>query len=104
MLWKFTLCLSMENTQIRLLVATKTKKMQRESITSLLHGDILKNRNCFEIGISTGRIGMKNFDMEFYIKRNEDTAKRLYGNRLDENRRVKGTNIWFDAYWRIHTN
>ena len=57
-----------------------------------------------EIGISTGRIGMKNFDMEFYIKRNEDTAKRLYGNRLDENRRVKGTNIWFDAYWRIHTN
>ena len=47
---------------------------------------------------------MKNFDMEFYIKRNEDTAKRLYGNRLDENRRVKGTNIWFDAYWRIHTN
>ena len=57
-----------------------------------------------KIGISTGRIGMKNFDMEFYIKRNEDTAKRLYGNRLDENRRVKGTNIWFDAYWRIHTN
>ena len=47
---------------------------------------------------------MKNFDMEFYIKRNEDTAKRLYGNRLDENRRVKGANIWFDAYWRIHTN
>lgn len=57
-----------------------------------------------EIGNSTGEIGMKNFDMEFYIKRNEDTAKRLYGNRLDENRRVKGTNIWFDAYWRIHTN
>ena len=50
-LWKFTLYLSMQNTQIKLWVATKTKKMQRESITSLLHGDILKNRNCFEIGI-----------------------------------------------------
>ena len=47
---------------------------------------------------------MENFDRGFYIKRNEETAKRLYGNRLDENRRVKGTNIWFDAYWRIHTN
>jgi hypothetical protein len=47
---------------------------------------------------------MKNFDMEFYIRRNEETAKRLYGNKLDENRRVKGTNIWFDSYWRIHTN
>ena len=57
-----------------------------------------------EIGNSTGGIGMKNFDRGFYVKRNEDTAKRLYGNRLDENRRVKGTNIWFDAYWRIHTN
>ena len=57
-----------------------------------------------KLGILTGGIGMKNFDMEFYIKRNEDTAKRLYGNRLDENRRVKGTNIWFDAYWRIHTH
>ena len=57
-----------------------------------------------KLGISTGGIDMKNFDMEFYIKRNEDTAKRLYGNRLDENRRVKGANIWFDAYWRIHTN
>ena len=57
-----------------------------------------------EIGNSTGGIGMKNFDRGCYVKRNEDTAKRLYGNRLDENRRVKGTNIWFDAYWRIHTN
>ena len=42
--------------------------------------------------------------MEFYIKRNEETAKQLYGNKLDENRRVIGTNIWFDYYWRIHIN
>lgn len=47
---------------------------------------------------------MKNFDMAFYIKRNEEIAKRLYGNKLDETRRVKGTNIWFDSYWRIHTS
>lgn len=43
-------------------------------------------------------------DKDFYIKRNELTARKLYGDRLDENRRVKGTNIWFDSFWRIHVD
>ena len=47
---------------------------------------------------------MKNFNAEFYIKRNEETAKKLYGDKLDKNKRVKGTNIWFDDWWRIHTS
>ena len=44
------------------------------------------------------------FDIDFYIKRNEQVAKRIYGDRLDEDRRVKGTSIWFDSFWRIHTD
>lgn len=47
---------------------------------------------------------MKYFDAEIYIKRNKETAIALYGDRLDENRRVKGTNIWFDEWWRIHVD
>lgn len=44
----------------------------------------------------------KPFDYEWYIQRNKEIAMKRYGNLLDENRRVKGTNIWFDDYWRIH--
>ncbi len=39
---------------------------------------------------------------EFYAKKNKQTAIFIYGDRLDENRKVIGTNIWFDYYWRIH--
>lgn len=42
------------------------------------------------------------FDMEFFIKRNHDVAIQKYGELLDENRCVKGTDIWFDACWRMH--
>jgi hypothetical protein len=31
-------------------------------------------------------------------------AKEKYGEWLDDNRRVIGTNIWFDDCWRIHTD
>ena len=44
------------------------------------------------------------FDYDFYIKRNEQVAMEKYGELLDENRRVIGTNIWFDDCWRIHTD
>ena len=44
------------------------------------------------------------FDYDFYIKRNEQIAREKYGELLDENRRVVGTNIWFDDCWRIHTD
>ena len=46
----------------------------------------------------------KGFDYDFYIKRNEQVARKKYGKRLDDNRRVVGTNIWFDDWWRLHTN
>lgn len=39
---------------------------------------------------------------EFYVEKNKQTAISIYGDRLDENRKVIGTNIWFDYYWRIH--
>lgn len=37
-----------------------------------------------------------------YIERNRQVAFDRYGDRLDENRRVKGTDIWFDYAWRFH--
>ena len=45
---------------------------------------------------------IKPIDKPYYIKRNEETARVLYGDLLDENRRVEGTDIWFDWDWRIH--
>lgn len=45
---------------------------------------------------------MKNFDPILYINRNEEAARQKYGEKLDEDRRVKGTKIWFDGYWRFH--
>ena len=45
---------------------------------------------------------MKNFDPTPYIKRNEEIARERYGDKIDENRKVKGTKIWFDGCWRIH--
>lgn len=45
---------------------------------------------------------MKRINEEFYVKRNEESARERYGDLLDENRRVKGTDIWFDWRWRIH--
>lgn len=44
------------------------------------------------------------FDYDFYIKRNEQVVKEKYGEWLDDNRRVVGTNIWFDDCWRMHTD
>ena len=45
---------------------------------------------------------MKNFDPIPYINRNKEAARQKYGEKLDEDRRVKGTKIWFDGYWRFH--
>ena len=42
------------------------------------------------------------FDISDFVKRNRDVAIARYGNLLDENRCVKGTDIWFDGYWRMH--
>ena len=45
---------------------------------------------------------LKPFDWEYYIQRNKEVAIEMYGNLLDEKRRVKKTTIWFDACWRMH--
>ena len=43
------------------------------------------------------------FDVAFYVQRNKETAIRLFGNKLEENtRKVKGTSIWFDEFWRYN--
>ena len=42
------------------------------------------------------------FDMSVFIKRNKENAINQYGELLDEKRRVRGTDIWFDGYWRMH--
>lgn len=42
------------------------------------------------------------FTIADFIKRNRSVAIARYGDLLDENRRVKGTDIWFDGYWRMH--
>lgn len=41
------------------------------------------------------------FDYDFYINKNRETAIALYGDRLDENRNIVGTNFYFDSYWRL---
>lgn len=42
------------------------------------------------------------FAIADFVKRNRAVAIARYRNLLDENRRVKGTDIWFDGYWRMH--
>lgn len=44
----------------------------------------------------------KPFEASKYIERNEQTARRLYGDKLNDNREVVGTNIYFDYAWRMH--
>ena len=41
-------------------------------------------------------------DYNYYINRNKEIAYARYGNLIDKNRRVKGTDIWFDEFWRYH--
>lgn len=45
---------------------------------------------------------MNKFDPTPYIERNRKVAMERYGILLDENRRVSGTDIWFDEEWRFH--
>lgn len=42
------------------------------------------------------------FDYEYYVNRNKEIAYASYGDLIDENRSVVGTNIWFDKFWRYH--
>lgn len=42
------------------------------------------------------------FDIEYYVNRNRIAALNRFGSLLDSNRRVKGTDIWFDQNWVFH--
>lgn len=44
---------------------------------------------------------MGNFDYDYYIKRNEENAKAIFGKSLVD-RHVEGTDIYFDSQWRMH--
>lgn len=41
-------------------------------------------------------------DKNFYIERNKKIAMEIHGEKLGKDRRVKGTNIWYDEFWRFH--
>lgn len=45
---------------------------------------------------------MSDFNKEIFIKRNGYVARKIYGDKLNDVRKVVGTNIWFDSFWRIH--
>lgn len=40
-------------------------------------------------------------DVDKFIQRNKETAIAKYGDKLDENRNVIGTNYYFDHMWRF---
>ena len=45
---------------------------------------------------------IEEYDYSRCVARNEQVARERYGSRLTEDRRVEGTDIWFDDGWRIH--
>lgn len=45
---------------------------------------------------------MKHFDEALYIQRNEQLARERYGDLLQADGTVQGTDIWFDEKWRFH--
>ena len=40
-------------------------------------------------------------DKEKYIQRNKESALARFGDRLDDNRNVVGTDFYFDYFWRL---
>lgn len=45
---------------------------------------------------------IEEYDYFRCVTRNEQIAKERYSSRLTEDRRVEGTDIWFDESWRMH--
>lgn len=52
--------------------------------------------------VKSAKTKNKVFDYDFYINRNKEVAIANYGNLLTAERTVRGTDIWFDEYWRVH--
>ena len=42
-----------------------------------------------------------NFDIELLVEIHRQTAISLYGNMLDKNKNVIGTDLYFDEFWRL---
>lgn len=40
-------------------------------------------------------------DVQTYIERNRQTANSLFGNQLDGDRNIVGTDLYFDYCWRL---
>ena len=47
------------------------------------------------------RSNKKPFDYGYYIRRNKEAATEKYGDKLDENRNIIGTDYYFDSMWRL---
>ena len=47
------------------------------------------------------RSDKKPFDYSFYIERNKQVAMEKYGDKLDKNRNIVGTDYYFDDSWRL---
>lgn len=43
----------------------------------------------------------KPFDYYYYTERNKQVALEKYGDRLDTNGNIVGTNYYFDYLWRL---
>ena len=41
------------------------------------------------------------FEYSLVIEKNRKTAMDMYGDKLDENRNIVGTNYYFDSFWRL---
>lgn len=44
---------------------------------------------------------MNMMDKSKYINRNKESALARYGDRLDDDRNVVGTDFYFDYFWRL---
>lgn len=43
-----------------------------------------------------------NFDIDLFVEIHRQTAIALFGDRLDEDRNVIGTDYYFDSLWIFH--
>lgn len=41
------------------------------------------------------------FNKSIYIERNKQSAYDLFGDRINKNREIEGTEYYFDSMWRL---
>ncbi len=42
-----------------------------------------------------------NFDVDLCIETHRQSAIKLFGDKIDENKNVIGTDLYFDEFWRL---